>query len=266
MLESRLGADIYNEPTMIEEYLHGSGDIHSLTAKHCFPKELKDIEVKDIKAKFPELRKKAKPVEFSQQFGGTDYAIQNAMSCSLEEAHEIGENYRQGFKGIARFKDKGSKFVRSHGYVVMCQITGHKMYWWDWNKWRREQQSYTQEFWDEYRQYHKGTGDEIAQEVSKHFRAASKWDRMALNAPTQGSGIIILKTAMVNFFHWIIQNNLFGIIKIVDLVHDEACIEYPENHPEVAVKLKEFMEASSAFYCKKLPIPAEAEVSDHWVH
>ena len=61
-LESRLGADIYNEESMLEEYLHGSGDIHSLTAKHIF-KELKNIPVKDIKSKYPDLRKRAKPVE-----------------------------------------------------------------------------------------------------------------------------------------------------------------------------------------------------------
>ena len=67
-LESRLGADIYQEQSMIDEYLHGSGDIHSLTAKHCFPDELKDIEVKDIKKLRPDLRSQAKPVEFSQQF------------------------------------------------------------------------------------------------------------------------------------------------------------------------------------------------------
>lgn len=67
-LESRLGADIYEEKSMIDEYLYGTGDIHSLTAKHCFPKELEGIEIKDIKAKRPDLRSRAKPVEFSQQF------------------------------------------------------------------------------------------------------------------------------------------------------------------------------------------------------
>lgn len=80
------------------------------------------------------------------------------------------------------------------------------------------------------------------------------------------SGIIILKTAMINFFYWIVDNNLFNIVKIVDLVHDEACIEYPSNMPEVSKKLKECMEQASSFYCRSLPIPAEEEVSNHWVH
>ena len=67
-LESRLGADIYNEQSMIDEYLHGSGDIHSLVAKACFPDILKDVPVADVHKLYPKLRSRAKPVEFSQQF------------------------------------------------------------------------------------------------------------------------------------------------------------------------------------------------------
>lgn len=67
-LESRLGADIYNEPEMLEEFLHRSGDMHSLCAKLVFHEELKDIAIEDIKEKRPDLRKKVKPIEFSQQF------------------------------------------------------------------------------------------------------------------------------------------------------------------------------------------------------
>lgn len=65
-LESRLGADIYNEPNMIEEFLHGSGDMHSLCAKMVFHEELKDIAVKDVKKLRPDLRKRVKPIEFKR--------------------------------------------------------------------------------------------------------------------------------------------------------------------------------------------------------
>ena len=185
-LESRLGADIYNEKEMINEYLHGSGDIHSLVAKFCFPKELEGIDVKDIKKLRPDLRKKAKGPEFAMQFGGSPYAIQGSLGCSMEEAEQIAEDYWKGFKGIADFKKKGSEFVRKNGYIIMCKYSGHKMYWWDHKEWLQRQKSFTQEFWEEYRTKHKGTGDAIAQEVSMHFKAASKYDRMSLNAPTQG--------------------------------------------------------------------------------
>ena len=267
-LESRLGADIYNEPAMIEEYLHGSGDIHSLVAKFCFPKELEGIDVKDIKKKRPDLRKKAKGPEFAMQFGGSAYAIQGALGCSIEEAEQIANDYWRGFKGIANFKARGSKFVREHGYIVMCQYSGHKMYWWDHKEWLERQRKYNETgWWQLYGLNHKGTGDAIEQEVKKHFKAASKWDRMALNGPTQGSGIVILKMAMADFFNWIVDNGYFKTIELSALVHDEANIIYPkELHNIASKKLKECMEKAASIICTKLSIPAEAEVSDHWVH
>ena len=267
-LESRLGADIYNEKSMLDEFLHGSGDMHSLCAYMVYKNEIpRDTPIKDIKKKYAHLRKAVKPIEFSQQFGGSEYAIQGAMGCTLEEALEFKKAYDSGFPGIAEFKRKGSEFVRKNGYVLMCQYSGHKMYWWDHNEWVKRQQSFTQDFWEEYRTRHKGTGDAIAQEVSQHFKAASKWDRMALNGPTQGSGIVILKIAITNFFNWIVDNGYFHTIELSALVHDEANIIYPkELHDIVPKKLQECMEQAASIICTKLPIPASAEVGDHWIH
>lgn len=263
-LESRLGADIYQEHSMIEEFLYKSGDIHSLVAKACFP-ELKDKTTEEIKKDFPNLRKKAKPIGFSQQFGGSARAIASSLGCPLEEAETIAKAYLDGFPGIAKFKAEGSRAVRQNGYVLMCKYTGHKMYWWDHDKWLKRQESFTQEFWEDYRNNHKGTGDTVAMEVREHFQAASKWDRMALNAPTQNTGIVILKDSITSFFNYIVDNNLFEKVKIVALVHDEANIEYPEEL-QMDIVLKKCMEDSAAKYCKSLPIPAEASVGKYWIH
>ena len=263
-LESRLGADIYQEHSMIEEFLYKSGDIHSLVAKACFP-ELKDKTTEEIKKNYPHLRKKAKPIGFSQQFGGSARAIASSLGCSLEEAEDIAAAYLNGFPGIAKFKADGSKAVRQKGYVLMCKYTGHKMYWWDHQVWLDRQKSFTQEFWEEYRTRHKDTGDAIALSVREHFQAASKWDRMALNSPTQGTGIVILKSAMTDFFNYIVDNGLFNRVKIVALVHDEANIEYPINL-SMDVVLKECMEKAAAKFCKSLPIPAETAVDICWRH
>ena len=111
-LESRLGADIYNERSMIEEFLYKSGDIHSLVAKACFS-ELQGKTTEEIKKDFPHLRKKAKPIGFSQQFGGSAMAIAQSLGCPLEEAEQIADSYLKGFPGIAEFKKKGSKAVRT---------------------------------------------------------------------------------------------------------------------------------------------------------
>lgn len=267
-LESRLGADIYNEKSMLDEFLHGSGDMHSLCAYMVYKNEIpRDTPIKDIKKLYPDLRKHVKPIEFSQQFGGSEYAIQGAMGCTMEEALAFKQAYDSGFPGIADFKKRGSEFVRKNGYILMCQYSGHKMYWYDHDEWVERQKSFTQQFWEEYRTKHKGTGDAVAQEVSMHFKAASKYDRMALNAPTQGSGIVILKIAMTNFFNWIVDNGYFHTVELSALVHDEANIIYPkELHDIVPAKLKECMEHAASLICTKLPIPAEAAINDHWEH
>ena len=188
------------------------------------------------------------------------------MGCTLEEAQAFADAYAKGFPGIAKFKQKGSKFVREHGYILMCKHSGHKMYWWDHKEWLERQKSFTSEFWDDYRANHKGTGDEVCKEVSMHFKAASKWDRLALNSVTQGTGAVILKTATTMFFDWLVDKGYFGQVELAALVHDEVNIIYKEELTEVPNKLKECMEEAASIFCRSLPIPAEAEVSDHWVH
>lgn len=64
-MEARIGADVYNEQMLLDEFLLRSGDTHAAYAKVVFSEELKDIDTKDIKAKRPDLRNKVKAVEFS---------------------------------------------------------------------------------------------------------------------------------------------------------------------------------------------------------
>lgn len=256
-LESRLGADIYNEPEMLEEFLHRSGDMHSLCAKLVFHEELKDVAIEDIKTLRPDLRKKVKPIEFSQQFGGGAGAVADALGCSREEAQKFVKAYADGFKGITEFKKKGSAFVRKYGYVLICEHTGHKLYWEDFKKWREiedlPEYIYKREYTSEERKEHEG--------------AAAKWDRMALNAPTQGSGIAILKLSMTLFFKWLCNEGYFNKVLLCNLVHDEAVIEYPEELKDIVVpKLKEYMEKGASVLCKKLPIPCVPETGNHWIH
>ena len=165
--------------------------------------------------------------------------------------------YADGFKGITEFKKKGSAFVRTHGYVLICEHTGHKLYWEDFQKWREiedlPEYIYKREYTSEERKEHEG--------------AAAKWDRMALNAPTQGSGIAILKLSMTLFFKWLCNEGYFGKVLLCNLVHDEAVIEYPEDLKDIVVpKLKYYMEKGASVLCKKLPIPCVPETGLHWIH
>lgn len=188
-MESYLGADIYEDIEFQNEFLYGSKDTHSLFAWMVFRKECEALGctcVADVKKKAPQWRKAVKAVEFAYMFGAAAPTIAQSANCSVEQAQEYIDRLDKGFTGISRFAREGSKFVRKNGYVLINKYTGHKMYWWDHDKWLERQKSFTSEFWDEYKAYHKGTTSRVALEVREHFQAASKWDRMARNAPTQG--------------------------------------------------------------------------------
>lgn len=267
--ESRLGADIYQDNEMLKEFLEGSGDMHSLFAWMVFRKECKALGctcVADVKEKAPKWRKAVKAVEFAWMFGAAAPTIAQSASCSIQEAEQYISNLEKGFSGVSKFASEGSRFVRKNGYIVICHKTGHKKYWWDHDKWVKRQQSFTPEFWEEYRTKHKGTGDAIALEVREHFQAAAKYDRDARNVVTQGTGAIIMKESMTRLFNWIVDNKLFNIVHICCSVHDELVLDYPESYDNVPKVLVQIMEESAAKYCSSLPIPAEASVSNHWVH
>ena len=267
--ESRLGADIYQDKEFLKEFTEGSGDTHSMFAWMVFRKECEKCGCKgvgDVKKLAPQWRKKVKGVEFAYMFGAAAPTISTSANCSVEEAQGYIDTLDKAFIGMSTFAKKGAQFVRSHGYILINPITGHKMYWWDWDKWKERQQSFTQKFWEEYRNKHKGTGDAIALEVRQHFQAAGKYDRLARNSVTQGTGSIIMKTAMTWLFKWIVDNGYFGVIHICASVHDEICCDYPKDVEAFPKILEDTMEKAAAKYCESLPIPAEASVSTHWVH
>lgn len=267
--ESRLGADIYQDKEFLKEFLERSGDMHSMFAWAVFKKECQDCGctgVQDVKKKAPQWRKAVKAVEFAYMFGAAAHTISQAANCSEEQAQAYIDALDKEFTGVSSFAKKGSEFVRNHGYILICPYTGHKMYWWDWKEWKERQASFTPEFWEEYRNIHKGTGDNIALMVRKHFQAASKYDRMARNSVTQGTGAIIMKEAITQLFNWIVLNNYFNKVHLCCCVHDEIVCDYPEELTQFPKILEKIMEEAAAKYCKSLPIPAEASVANHWVH
>lgn len=246
--ESRLAADIYQDEEFIKEFKERSGDTHSMFAWTVFRDECiacgcKGIQ--DIESKAPQWRKKVKAVEFSYLFGAGPATISENASCTIEEAKKYITLLNNNFKGVSEFAKKGSIFVRKNGYIVINPITGHKLYWWDHKQWLKNQEL------------------QISENSNK---VASKYDRLARNVVTQGTGAIILKTAMCNLFKWIVRNNLFDKVHICAAVHDELVCDFPEELKEFPNVLETTMEEAAAIYCKSLPIPAKGEVSNHWIH
>lgn len=184
--ESVLMAEFSQDKAMMDVFLKGE-DMHSTVAYMIFPQEIpRDTPIKDIKKNFKHLRQIAKGPEFCFAYGGNDSTLVQQYGMTKENAASIYNNYMKGFSGISSFQDKQKKFVVQNGYIIISPITGHRATWWDWRYWKKVQEGYTREFWDEYRAEHKGTGDSVARKVSKHFRAKSSWEKNACNSPLQG--------------------------------------------------------------------------------
>ena len=189
--------------------------------------------------------------------GGGAKAVADALGCSTQEAMKFVKAYSEGFKGIAEFKKKGSAFVRKFGYVLICKHTGLKLFWEDFKKWRAIEDLPIEIQEKEYSSY----------ELGIHKSDAAKWDRMALNSPTQGTGAEIIKLSAIIFFNWIVQNGYFGKILICNMVHDEIVVEFPEELKDIVPeKLRLSMEKAASYLCKALPIPACPEVGKYWIH
>lgn len=265
--ESVLMADFSQDQAMLDVFLKGE-DMHSTVAYMIYPDEIsRDTSIKDIKKLHKHLRQEAKGPEFCFAYGGNDSTLVAQYGMSSDKAKSIYENYMKGFPGIAQFQNYQKKFVVQNGYILISPVTGHKAFWWDWEHWKKVQSSYTPEFWEEYKLYHKGTGDNIAKKVSTHFKAKTKWEKNACNSPLQGTGAILFKIFNKMLFDWVIENGYFNIVKFCVPVHDEINVECPkELSKEVSTKVQEIMKKAAEPFLTTLSLDSDASISDHWIH
>lgn len=265
--ESVLMADFSQDKAMLNVFLKGE-DMHSTVAYMLYVDDIpRDTPIKDIKKLYKHLRQEAKGPEFCFAYAGNDSTLVQQYGMTPERAKSIYDNYMKGFPGIAKFQSTQKKFVVNNGYILISPVTGHKSYWWDWKYWKKVQKSFDSKFWEEYKAYHKGTGDNIAKKVSTHFKAKTKYEKNACNSPLQGSGAIIFKIFCKMLFDWVVDKGYFNIVKFCIPVHDELNIECPKELQEVAdAKLGEVMKEAAKPFLKTLVLDSDSEVSDHWVH
>ena len=85
-------------------------------------------------------------------------------------------------------------------------------------------------------------------------------ERVAINAPIQGSASDIIKVAMVKLFAIMKKEGLKG--RLLLQVHDELILECPEKDVEVLKKLvKETMENVVKL---KVPVKVDVNSGDNW--
>lgn len=272
--ESVILANIAKDKAMIDLFLNGCGDLHSLVAKMVYPDELSDIPVEQVKKLRPDLRKKAKAPEFTFAYGGDANTLIGRDHIPEDEARAIEANYKKGFPGVAAYQSYQRKIVMQLGYINTCPEVGFRAHIYDFEDLDAIQKQFNPEFWAKYRTLKASNpSDPLVEEVKHYFKRKSASERQSINYPIQSRGSAIFKIAAVNLFKWVVDNGLFGVVKFCIPAHDEFNIEAPEDiAEEVADKLHECMVKAGKFICRIVPLEAEVSrlkdgsLPTYWIH
>lgn len=266
--ESVLIANVANDAAMIEEFLHGSGDMHSLVAKAIFPNEI-DCPVSEIKDKYPALRKKAKRPEFCFNYGGNDATLVATYGFEPEAATSVYNNYMNKFSGVAAYQSWCRKEVMRVGYIEHCPEYGHKAFIYDYDQLMADKATMSSPgFWDRYKilKVQDPKNPEVEM-VKRFFRRKADSEKQSINYRIQARGAICFKRFSIMFFQWLCKNNLLFTVKYCIPVHDEANIEAPaEIAQTVADALVSCMKDAGRMFCKTVPLDADVAIGDHWIH
>ena len=274
--ETYLMASIADDKAIIKELMEGSGDIHSLTAYISYPEIPRDTPIKDIKKLYHNLRQEAKGIEFAINYGGNADTICKNKGIPMAEAEKIYNNYMSGFSGLKRYQDFRRKDWFQKGYILLNPLTGHKAFIYDYDKLKEEKARMSSDTWDweYYRQMKKEYPDcDTVQMVRHFFKRKADSERQSINYPIQATGSMCLRVALINFFNYICDNNLFSKVKITITPYDEINCEAPEEIAEsIAEEVHRDMVKSGAIFCTRCTLDADiSRLSDgklptFWVH
>ena len=154
-------------------------------------------EVTDI------MRRNAKAVNFGIVYGISSFGLSEDLSISRADAKKYIEDYFVSFPGIKDFLDNAKKFASENGYSVTDY----------------------------------GRRRPIPEIKSSNFMQRSFGERVAMNAPIQGTAADIMKIAMINVFDALLDKGLKS--RIILQVHDELVIETLEEEKDTVAALLE---------------------------
>ncbi len=179
-----------------------------------------------------EMRSHAKVINFGVMYGMGVLALKQNLGTSKEEAQEFLDGYFNKFNGLAEYLENIKRETAQRGY--------------------------TETFFGRRRYF-----PEIRSKLP--FMKASA-ERMAINAPIQGTEADIIKLAMVKVDNFLKQKNLKNEVRLLLQVHDELVYEIKDNIvTAVASEVKNIME--SIIDPKKthgVVCVAEASFGDNW--
>lgn len=157
-----------------------------------------------------EMRSHAKAVNFGIVYGISDFGLAEQLGIKRKEAKQYIDSYLEKYHGIEKFMEEEIEKAKEKGYV---ETMFHR------------------------RRY-------IPEVTSNNYMVRKFGDRVAMNAPIQGTAADIMKIAMIEVYHELNNRNLKS--KIVLQIHDELIIEALESEKEeVSRILRECMERAA---------------------
>ena len=181
-IELRVLAHLSGDENLISSYKEAK-DIHAITASQVFHVPLEEMT--------PELRRKAKAVNFGIIYGISAFSLSEDLSVSRKEAEVYMQNYFAAYPKIEAFLKKQVEDAKETGYAVTLF------------KRRRP----------------------IPELSSSNFNQRSFGERCAMNSPIQGTAADIMKLAMIHTEERLKKEGLKT--RMVLQIHDELVLEAP---------------------------------------
>ena len=165
-------------------------------------------------------RRNAKAVNFGIVYGISSFGLSQDLSISRGEAKEYIEQYFLTYPGVKAYLDKAKEDAKENGYSTT----------------------------------YFGRRRPIPELKNSNFMQRQFGERVAMNAPVQGTAADIMKIAMINVFDRIVREGLKS--RLLLQIHDELLIEtYADEKDAVIRILTEEMKNAADF-----PVELETDV------
>lgn len=216
-VELRLMAHLSGDPGMCGAFREHR-DIHAATAAKVFGVELEGVT--------PEMRRKAKMVNFGIIYGISAYGLSQRLSIPREEAGDIIRAYFEQYPGVKRYMDRIVAEARERGYV---ETMGGRRRW-------------------------------IRDIDSRNRTVREAAERTAINSPIQGSAADMIKRAMIEVDAYLRPRHRSRLLL---QVHDELVLDVYRGEeealiPEIRRRMEEAMPLS-------IPVVVDIGRGDNWL-
>ena len=199
-IELRLLACFSKSQSLIEAFNNGK-DIHSATASKVFKKDIKDVT--------PQIRSRAKAVNFGIIYGMSEYGLAKTLKISNGEARDFINAYFNEYPEVKKYMDDNVNFAKENGYAVT--LLNRRRY--------------------------------IREISASNYNLRQFGERVAMNMPLQGSSADIIKIAMIGVHNRLKRENLKS--ELILQVHDELIIDaFIDEKEKVEKILVEEMEGA----------------------